>query len=151
MLSIVLKMLWAVCCTARAARTVRVLNLSNRLVPYKEAWARQASLTKHQIVLQDGDAGGCEGSPVGHVLLLQHESVYTLGTTSHAGSGPFGSTTADGDELAYDLFETERAGQATYHGPGQLVMYPDPGPHALREGHQCGTPLLPRPHNPAIP
>ena len=53
------------------------------------------------------------------LLLLQHPPVYTLGA---------GSTT---DHLRFDpaspphpLYRTERGGEVTYHGPGQLVLYP---------------------------
>jgi lipoyl(octanoyl) transferase len=103
---------------------VRVLNLSDRLVPFQDAWAWQTQLMKYQIDLQDCKSQSDAEKIVGHVLLLQHKSVYTLGTASESGSGPFSTTTANGDILEYEVFEIDRAGQATYHGPGQIVMYP---------------------------
>jgi lipoyl(octanoyl) transferase len=108
----------AVCCSKPK---VRVFDLTDRLVPYKDAWEWQTALMNHQIELQSQNSAQ---TPVGHVIMLQHRSVYTLGTASEKGSGPFSTTTKDGRLLEYDLFETERAGQATYHGPGQVVLYP---------------------------
>ena len=51
------------------------------------------------------------------VLLLEHKNVYTFGKN------------ADKDylldtHLDADIFQTDRGGQVTYHGPGQLVGYP---------------------------
>jgi len=110
---------------AQGLKYVRVLDLSDRIVPYKDAWDWQASLMDQQISLQTSKSKGMEDvDVVGHILLLQHRSVYTLGTASEEGSGPFSKMAPDGTLLEYDLFETERAGQATYHGPGQVVMYP---------------------------
>jgi lipoyl(octanoyl) transferase len=63
-------------------------------------------------------------SNVGSLLLLQHQPVYTLGSATQADSGPFGHRLSDGTYLDYEVIETERGGQATYHGPGQLVAYP---------------------------
>jgi lipoyl(octanoyl) transferase len=52
------------------------------------------------------------------VLLLEHESVYTIGRL------PDKSSLRVAEQLPYPVFETNRGGQATYHGPGQLVGYP---------------------------
>jgi lipoate-protein ligase B len=56
------------------------------------------------------------------LLLVEHEPVVTLGRSTARGS-----RSADGAELerrGVGLFEVERGGDATYHGPGQLVGYP---------------------------
>jgi lipoyl(octanoyl) transferase len=52
------------------------------------------------------------------VLLLEHEPVYTIGRTSDK-SSLLGQT-----NLPHAFFEINRGGQATYHGPGQLMCYP---------------------------
>ena len=52
------------------------------------------------------------------LLLLEHEPVYTIGRTSDK-SSLLGST-----HLPHPLFAINRGGQATYHGPGQLMGYP---------------------------
>ena len=50
------------------------------------------------------------------LLLLEHEPVYTIGRTRDQSSLR--------DRLPHPAIETNRGGQATYHGPGQLVGYP---------------------------
>jgi lipoyl(octanoyl) transferase len=52
------------------------------------------------------------------LLLLEHEPVYTIGRT------PDRSSLGEIAHLPYPLFPINRGGQATYHGPGQLIGYP---------------------------
>ncbi len=52
------------------------------------------------------------------LLLLEHEPVYTIGRT------PDQSSLRGATHLPHPLFPINRGGQATYHGPGQLVGYP---------------------------
>jgi lipoyl(octanoyl) transferase len=52
------------------------------------------------------------------LLLLEHDPVYTIGKT------PDQSSLVDPAQLPYPLFTINRGGQATYHGPGQLIGYP---------------------------
>jgi len=52
------------------------------------------------------------------VLLLEHEPVYTIGRT------PDKSSLLGENNLPHPLFAINRGGQATYHGPGQLMGYP---------------------------
>ncbi|HET9765794.1 MAG TPA: lipoyl(octanoyl) transferase LipB [Thermoanaerobaculia bacterium] len=63
-----------------------------------------------------------DGTGPERLLLLEHPPVFTLGR--NAGDGEI---TADAGWLAargIAVHETDRGGQATYHGPGQLVGYP---------------------------
>jgi len=62
------------------------------------------------------------------LLLLEHEPVYTIGRTPDRSSlsatgrirrGELGSA-----HLPHPVFSINRGGQATYHGPGQLMGYP---------------------------
>jgi lipoyl(octanoyl) transferase len=82
------------------------------LVPYRVAWAWQRALVERRVADEIPDT----------VLLLEHPHVYTIGKRG-----------SDGDVLVSDewlraqgaeVVHTERGGQATYHGPGQLVGYP---------------------------
>ena len=52
------------------------------------------------------------------LLLLEHEPVYTIGRTQDR------SSLVATEKLAYPVETIHRGGQATYHGPGQLVGYP---------------------------
>jgi lipoyl(octanoyl) transferase len=52
------------------------------------------------------------------LLLLEHEPVYTIGRTRDQ------SSLRSPKNLPHPVFETNRGGKATWHGPGQLVAYP---------------------------
>jgi len=77
------------------------------VVPYAEALAWQRSLAQARI---DGRLAN------DLLLLLEHPAVVTLGRNSDAAH----LLSRDGVEV----FETERGGDVTFHGPGQLVGYP---------------------------
>mgnify|MGYP003634362400 CR=1 FL=1 len=51
------------------------------------------------------------------ILLLEHDPVYTIGRTRDR------TSLIDPEHLPFPVFETNRGGQATFHGPGQLVGY----------------------------
>ena len=82
-------------------------------VPYGNALELQRSVASARI----------SGQVAGDVLLLvEHPPVVTLGR----GTKP-GHLVASGPQLAargVELFEVERGGDVTFHGPGQLVGYP---------------------------
>ncbi|PYK31636.1 MAG: octanoyltransferase [Verrucomicrobia bacterium] len=63
------------------------------------------------------------------ILLLEHEPVYTIGRT------PDKSSLLGAGHLPHPLFAINRGGQATYHGPGQLMCYP------IVDLHRCGQDL----------
>ena len=58
------------------------------------------------------------GTGVDTVFLLEHQPVYTIGRQRDQ------SSLRDPSRLPHPVHETNRGGQATYHGPGQLVGYP---------------------------
>src|SRR2546421_8870084 len=69
---------------------------------------------QEKIVAQKREDHGLEDE----LLLLEHESVYTIGRA------PDRSSLLGAEHLPYPLFSINRGGQATYHGPGQLIGYP---------------------------
>ena len=68
--------------------------------------------------IQEERLNNCLRDAEESVLLLEHEPVYTIGRLLDKSS--LGAV----DRLSYPVFETNRGGQATYHGPGQMVAYP---------------------------
>ena len=81
-------------------------------VPYAEALARQRELHERRV----------SGDVPDTVLLLEHPHVITLGRRALETH-----LLSDGETLAaagVNVVDTDRGGEATYHGPGQLVVYP---------------------------
>jgi len=69
-------------------------------------------------------------SAVDQLFLLEHDPVYTIGRTPDQSS-----LRGDTALLPHPLFPINRGGQATYHGPGQLIGYP------IIDLHRCGEDL----------
>lgn len=90
------------------------VDLHNVLVPYDKAWALQRTMVKEKKALIERNEE-CPDT----VIVLQHPPVYTLGTGSSEEYLNF-----DVNNPPYDVFRTERGGEVTYHGPGQLILYP---------------------------
>ena len=74
----------------------------------------QALALQEKIAAQKRDDGALQDE----LLLLEHEPVYTIGRT------PDRSSLLGAAHLPHPLFSINRGGQATYHGPGQLIGYP---------------------------
>jgi len=91
-------------------RRCRILYLG--LYDYAKAYTLQKKLVKERIAGKIPDT----------LLLLSHPPVYTIGR-----SGSREHILAPDDVLEREgikVFETDRGGGITYHGPGQLVGYP---------------------------
>ncbi len=57
-----------------------------------------------------------------HLLFCEHPHVYTLGKSGHIENLLINDTRME--ELGVSFFKTNRGGDITYHGPGQIVGYP---------------------------
>lgn len=94
----------------------RVVDLGR--LSYDEAYARQVELVEATIASRgEGPSAG------GTILLVEHDPVITV--TRRAGAA--GHVLAGREALAragVSLRETDRGGDVTYHGPGQVVVYP---------------------------
>jgi len=77
-------------------------------VLYEDALERQMALVEQRRADNVSDT----------VLLLEHDPVYTIGR------GRDRSSLRNPEALSAPVVEISRGGQATYHGPGQLVGYP---------------------------
>jgi lipoyl(octanoyl) transferase len=83
------------------------------LVPYARALELQRAVARARI-------SGAIAHDV--LLLLEHPPVVTLGRSSKAEH--LVATPAMLADRGVELFEAERGGDVTFHGPGQLVGYP---------------------------
>ena len=91
-------------------RTLNIISLG--IEPYKKIWDFQHQLHKLRV----------DGKIDDVFILLEHSNVYTLGKVAnrdHLLVSPQKLT-----EEKIDLFEIDRGGDITYHGPGQIVGYP---------------------------
>jgi lipoate-protein ligase B len=90
----------------------RGLLLEPGRLPYLEAWELQRDLVVRRRTGAIPDA----------LILLEHPPTYTIGR-----SGTVASVLLDRaarEAAGIDLIESDRGGDATYHGPGQVVGYP---------------------------
>ncbi len=88
----------------------RVLDLGMR--PYREVWELQHSL--HAAVR--------EGRAPDTWILVEHPAVITLGRNAKRENLLFSAEMLSARGV--EVVEIERGGDVTYHGPGQLVVYP---------------------------
>jgi lipoyl(octanoyl) transferase len=74
----------------------------------------------------NGDNVGNGGTPVEdtthHLLFVEHPPVYTLGKSGHIENMLIGEERMREKDVQF--FRTNRGGDITFHGPGQLVGYP---------------------------
>lgn len=82
------------------------------MMEYGEAWDLQKRLVKEMDAQQQDE----------HLLLLQHPPTYTIGSQRHPEHLLLSAEQLQ--ERGISVFEIDRGGDITYHGPGQLVGYP---------------------------
>lgn len=88
------------------------------LINYQDAWDYQEKLFNNLIEQKRLGAS----MPHNQLILCEHPHVYTLGK-----SGEAGNLLADQkmlEDMDAQFYKINRGGDITYHGPGQLVVYP---------------------------
>ncbi|MDJ0318137.1 MULTISPECIES: lipoyl(octanoyl) transferase LipB [Arthrobacter] len=92
------------------------VGLAPNFIDYAGAWEQQRQI--HEKVVA--------GQAPNTALLLEHAAVYTAGKRTEDNERPFDGT---------PVINVDRGGKLTWHGPGQLVMYPIvrlSDPHSIR-------------------
>ena len=93
------------------------------LIDYKEAWDYQEKLLKEAIDLKIAFRNGQTTEiPHNYLLFCQHPHVYTLGKSGKPEHLLLNEEQLAEKEASY--YKINRGGDITYHGPGQLVVYP---------------------------
>jgi len=87
------------------------------LIAYELAWHKQKQLFNESIALKLDNK-----KPKHHLIVCEHPHVYTLGKSAEMKNLLLNNSQLIDKNI--DLFEIERGGDITYHGPGQLVVYP---------------------------
>ena len=101
-------------------------------IPYAEAWRWQRALLGARTSARDA---GVRATLPDVIFALEHKSVYTLGRAARVADLRFGqSDIANGvgdaggvlppSPRGADVVAVDRGGKVTWHGPGQLVVYP---------------------------
>ena len=94
------------------------------LIDYKQCWDYQTKLfdATVQLKIQSRKFPDNSVSTKNHLIFCEHPHVYTLGK-----SGDLKNLLIDGQkrrEKNISFYKINRGGDITYHGPGQLVVYP---------------------------
>lgn len=134
--------------TVRSKRKVRLIDYSTTTsspIPFMTAWDWQRDLLNRHIERIKGEDGSSSSSTtsssqfwnessssssgnincgIDTILMLQHEPVYTLGTGSDEKFVLRDKNDDDDDDTSVPVVRMDRGGEVTYHGPGQLTVYP---------------------------
>lgn len=86
---------------------------------YQPAWEIQENLLQWNLAKK---ACGEAEQTRHHLLLVEHAPVYTLGKSGLMEHVLIDEETRE--KLGIEFFKTNRGGDITFHGPGQLVGYP---------------------------
>jgi len=85
---------------------IQILDLGQK--PFKDVWSLQKKMQLQRLNNDIGDV----------LILVEHDPVYTLGKNANP------DHLLQSRDRSIDVFNIERGGDITFHGPGQLVGYP---------------------------
>ncbi|MDD3430820.1 MAG: lipoyl(octanoyl) transferase LipB [Bacteroidales bacterium] len=87
-------------------------------IPYSEAWQKQTELFQSRITAKQQGKNFLPDM----LISCEHNPVYTLGKNGLSNNLLIGSIELE--QKGVEFFKIDRGGDITYHGPGQLVVYP---------------------------
>ena len=105
-----------------------VLHKATGIIDYAECWDYQRrlfdTLVARKTSLRDGTTTPEieQGAEAGYLICCQHPHVYTLGKSGNANNMLVNQEFLD--RINATFYKIDRGGDVTYHGPGQLVVYP---------------------------
>ncbi len=93
---------------------------------YADAWDYQESLLQENVQvktrIRSGETGSDNPSTINYLLFVEHPPVYTLGKSGHEENVLLNQSEMNARGIRF--FHTNRGGDITFHGPGQIVGYP---------------------------
>tara|TARA_B110000438_G_scaffold69048_1_gene69315 strand:+ start:18125 stop:18844 length:720 start_codon:yes stop_codon:yes gene_type:complete len=102
-------------------KKVNHINLGH--IDFKKAWDNQESIFKKIIELKIENRKKKENKATeNYILVCSHPHVYTLGKSGNEKNLLINDENIKSQKLKY--YKINRGGDITYHGPGQLVIYP---------------------------
>jgi len=98
------------------------------MINYKSAWDLQETILQKNVAIKTNWRNQNTNKPIStlptthHLIFCEHEHVYTLGKSGDIGNVLLSENELDQQNIQF--FKTNRGGDITYHGKGQLVGYP---------------------------
>jgi len=95
------------------------------LKDYKETWDYQTDVFSRLVNSKKGGFAGTGSdyeTPSGTVIIVEHPHVYTLGKSGSENNLLLDMIQLKAKDASY--YRIDRGGDITYHGPGQIVVYP---------------------------
>lgn len=94
--------------------------------PYKQVWDYQEALLAKNAAIKSarfqGKTADTENDTQHHLLFVEHPPVYTLGKSGNIENVLM--TEEERGKRGLEFYKINRGGDITFHGPGQLVVYP---------------------------
>jgi len=110
----------------------RIIVQDMGILPYQQAWDYQEGLLQKNLAIKsrqlEGNGEETNSVEVGmkstsnYLLFVEHPPVYTLGKSGKSENVLLNE--GERKERGIEFFHTNRGGDITFHGPGQIVGYP---------------------------
>jgi len=95
------------------------------VIHFQEAWEKQTELHQKLVSakqLRRSQPNVQDRAPVHYLIFCQHPPVYTMGKTGKPEHLLISKDKLEGEKV--EFYRINRGGDITFHGPGQLVVYP---------------------------
>ena len=105
------------------SKDVKYLDLG--IAEYKSTWDKQEELLNHIVEIKKTNSNLGEEKVVttpNYLIFVEHPHVYTLGKSGDEHNLLLNYIQLQAKDAVF--FKTDRGGDITYHGPGQIVGYP---------------------------